>query len=300
MALLELKNLHVALEDGTEIVKGVDLAVDTNQIHAIMGPNGSGKSTLAYALMGHPAYQITEGQILFDGEDVTELEADERAQRGFFLAFQYPHAITGVTVASFLRSALNAIRKARNDGEDDPVKIPEFRKDLMAAMEQLGVSRELAQRYLNDGFSGGEKKRVEILQMAMLKPRVAVLDETDSGLDIDALKAVANGVSELVGEETGPLVITHYQRILNYVKPDFVHVFVGGRIVAQGGPELAERLEDRGYDPFRPPGGVEHGSAAPCRAGGGGKAAGPRASPTPPATPDPTREAGGMKKKSRS
>jgi Fe-S cluster assembly ATP-binding protein len=250
MALLELKNLHVALEDGTEIVKGVDLAVDTNQIHAIMGPNGSGKSTLAYALMGHPAYEITEGQILFDGEDVTELEADERAQRGLFLAFQYPHAIPGVTVTSFLRSALNAIRKARNNGEDDPVKIPEFRKDLMAAMEKLGVSRDLAQRYLNDGFSGGEKKRVEILQMAMLRPRVAVLDETDSGLDIDALKTVAHGVRELVGEETGALVITHYQRILNYVKPDFVHVFVDGRIVEEGGPELAHRLEAEGYAAF--------------------------------------------------
>jgi Fe-S cluster assembly ATP-binding protein len=250
MALLELKNLHVALEDGTEIVKGVDLSVDTNQIHAVMGPNGSGKSTLAYALMGHPAYEITEGQILFDGEDVTELEADERAQRGLFLAFQYPHAIPGVTVTSFLRSAINAIRKARNDGEDDPVKIPEFRKDLMAAMEKLGVSRDLAQRYLNDGFSGGEKKRVEILQMAMLKPRMAVLDETDSGLDIDALRVVANGVKELVGEETGALVITHYQRILNYVQPDFVHVFVDGRIVEEGGPELAEKLEAEGYKAF--------------------------------------------------
>ena len=250
MALLELKNIHVALEDGTKIVKGVDLAVDTNQIHAIMGPNGSGKSTLAYALMGHPAYEITEGQIFFDGEDVTELEADERAQRGLFLAFQYPHAIPGVTVTSFLRSAINAIRKARNDGEDDPVKIPEFRKDLLAAMEKLKVPRELAQRYLNDGFSGGEKKRVEILQMAMLKPRVAVLDETDSGLDIDALKTVARGVRELVGEETGALVITHYQRILNYVEPDFVHVFVNGRIVEEGGPELAHKLEAEGYAAF--------------------------------------------------
>jgi Fe-S cluster assembly ATP-binding protein len=250
MALLELKNLHVALEDGTEIVKGVDLSVDTNQIHAIMGPNGSGKSTLAYALMGHPAYRITEGQILLDGEDVTELEADERAQRGLFLAFQYPHAIPGVTVTSFLRSALNAVRKARNGGEDDPVKIKDFRQDMLAAMEKLKVPRELAQRYLNDGFSGGEKKRVEILQMAMLKPRVAVLDETDSGLDIDALKTVANGVRELVGEETGALVITHYQRILNYVQPDFVHVFVDGRIVEEGGPELAHRLEAEGYEGF--------------------------------------------------
>ena len=250
MALLELKNIHVALEDGTKIVKGVDLSVDTNQIHAIMGPNGSGKSTLAYALMGHPAYEITEGQILFDGEDVTELEADERAQRGLFLAFQYPHAIPGVTVTSFLRSAINAIRKARNDGEDDPIKIPEFRQELMAAMEKLGVSRDLAQRYLNDGFSGGEKKRVEILQMALLKPRVAVLDETDSGLDIDALKTVAHGVRELVGEDTGALVITHYQRILNYVEPDFVHVFVDGRIVEEGGPELAHKLEAEGYAAF--------------------------------------------------
>ncbi len=250
MALLELKNLHVALEDGTEIVKGVDLSVDTNQIHAIMGPNGSGKSTLAYALMGHPAYEITEGQIVFDGEDVTELEADERAQRGLFLAFQYPHAVPGVTVTSFLRSAINAIRKARNEGEDDPVSIKDFRQDMLAAMEKLKVPRELAQRYLNDGFSGGEKKRVEILQMAMLKPRMAVLDETDSGLDIDALKTVANGVRELVGEETGALVITHYQRILNYVQPDFVHVFVDGRIVEEGGPELAHKLEAEGYAAF--------------------------------------------------
>src|SRR4026209_145442 len=230
MALLELKNLHVALEDGTEIVKGVDLRVDRNETHAIMGPNGSGKSTLAYALMGHPGYEITEGQILFDGEEVTELEADERAQRGLFLAFQYPHAIPGVTVTSFLRSAINAIRKARNDGEDDPIAIKDFRQEMLAAMEKLKVPRELAQRYLNDGFSGGEKKRVEILQMALLKPRMAVLDETDSGLDIDALKTVAQGVSELVGEETGALVITYYQGILNYVEPDFVHVFVNGRI----------------------------------------------------------------------
>jgi Fe-S cluster assembly ATP-binding protein len=250
MPLLELKNLHVALEDGTQIVKGVDLAVDTNQIHAVMGPNGSGKSTLAYALMGHPAYQITKGQILFDGEDVTEMQADARAQRGLFLAFQYPHAIPGVMVTSFLRSAINAVRKARNNGEDDPIKIPEFRKDLMAAMEKLKVPRELAQRYVNDGFSGGEKKRVEILQMAMLKPRIAVLDETDSGLDIDALKTVASGVQELVGPETGAVVITHYQRILNYVKPDFVHVFVDGRIVEEGGPELAHRLEAEGYEGF--------------------------------------------------
>src|SRR5256885_6265633 len=252
MALLELKNLHVALEDGTEIVKGVDLSVDTNQVHAVMGPNGSGKSTLAYALMGHPAYEITEGQILFDGEDVTELAADERAQRGLFLAFQYPHAVPGVTVTSFLRSALNAIRKARAGGQDDPVPIPEFRKEILAQMERLRIPRELAQRYLNDGFSGGEKKRVEILQMAMLKPRIAVLDETDSGLDIDALRVVADGVQELVGPEMGALVITHYQRILNFIQPDFVHVMVGGRIVEEGGPELAHKLEAEGYEALTP------------------------------------------------
>ena len=250
MAQLEIRNLHVALEDGTEIVKGVDLEVDRGQKHAIMGPNGSGKSTLAYALMGHPAYQVTEGEILFDGEDLTELGADERAQRGLFLAFQYPHAIPGVTVTSFLRSAINANRKAASGGEDDPVPIPEFRTNLLAAMEELKVPRELASRYLNDGFSGGEKKRVEILQMAMLKPKIAVLDETDSGLDIDALRIVANGVNKLVGPDTGALIITHYQRILDYVTPDFVHVFVGGRIVADGGPELAHKLEAEGYEAF--------------------------------------------------
>ena len=260
MALLEIRNLHVALEDGTEIVKGVDLDVDLNQTHAIMGPNGSGKSTLAYALMGHPAYEITEGEIRLDGEDVVELEADERAQRGLFLAFQYPHAVPGVTVTSFLRSAINALRKARAGGEEDPIPIPEFRTELLGAMERLRVPRELAQRYLNDGFSGGEKKRVEILQMALLKPRVAILDETDSGLDIDALRIVAGGVNDLVGPEMGALVITHYQRILNYITPDFVHVFVDGRIVAEGGPELAERLEAEGYDPFLPAGAAREAS----------------------------------------
>ncbi|MET0561672.1 MAG: Fe-S cluster assembly ATPase SufC [Gaiellaceae bacterium] len=254
MAQLEIRNLHVALEDGTEIVKGVDLEVDLGQKHAIMGPNGSGKSTFAYALMGHPAYEVTEGQILFDGEDLTELGADERAQRGLFLAFQYPHAIPGVTVTSFLRSAINANRKAASGGQEDPVPIPEFRTNLLAAMEELKVPRELASRYLNDGFSGGEKKRVEILQMAMLKPKIAVLDETDSGLDIDALKIVANGVNSLVGPEMGALVITHYQRILDYVTPDFVHVFVDGRIVADGGPELAHKLEADGYEAFIPAG----------------------------------------------
>jgi Fe-S cluster assembly ATP-binding protein len=252
LALLEIKNLHVALEDGTEIVKGVDLSVSPNEVHAIMGPNGSGKSTLAYALMGHPGYEITEGEILLDGEDVVDLDPDQRAQRGLFLAFQYPHAIPGVTVTSFLRSAINSIRKARAGGEEDPVAIPEFRKELLGAMDDLKVPRELAQRYINDGFSGGEKKRVEILQMAMLKPRIAVLDETDSGLDIDALKIVASGVKRLVGPEMGAIVITHYQRILNYIQPDYVHVFVGGGIVEEGGPELAHKLEAEGYEAFTP------------------------------------------------
>src|SRR5437870_1691515 len=250
MALLELKNLHVALEDGTEIVKGVDLAVSPNETHAVMGPNGSGKSTLAYALMGHPAYEITEGELLLDGEDLTQMEADQRAQKGLFLAFQYPHAIPGVTVTSFMRSAINSVRKARNGGVDNPIPIPEFRTELLAQMDRLKVSRELASRYINDGFSGGEKKRVEILQMAMLKPRMAVLDETDSGLDIDALRVVAGGVKELVSPEMGALVIPHYQRILDYITPDHVHVFVDGRIVQSGGPELAKQLEAEGYDPF--------------------------------------------------
>jgi Fe-S cluster assembly ATP-binding protein len=256
LAFLEIKNLHVALEDGTEIVKGVDLAVDLNEKHAIMGPNGSGKSTLAYALMGHPAYEITEGEILLDGVNIVEAGADERAQRGLFLAFQYPHAIPGVTVTNFLRSAINAIRKARNGGQDDPIPVKEFRTEILAAMERLKVPRELASRYLNDGFSGGEKKRVEILQMALLQP---ILDETDSGLDIDALRIVANGVNELVSAEMGALVITHYQRILNYVTPDHVHVFVGGKIVASGGQELAHKLEAEGYDAFIP---KEEGVAA--------------------------------------
>jgi Fe-S cluster assembly ATP-binding protein len=251
MALLELKDLHVALEDGTEIVKGVDLAIDTNQVHAIMGPNGSGKSTLAYAIAGHPGYEITGGQILLDGDDVTELGADERAQRGLFLAFQYPHAIPGVTVTNFLRTAINAVRKAKNGGVDDPIPVKEFRTAVLGAMDDLKVPRELASRYLNDGFSGGEKKRVEILQMAMLKPRIAVLDETDSGLDIDALRIVAGGVKKLVGPEMGALVITHYQRILDYIEPDFVHVFVGGKIVEEGGPELAKKLESQGYEAWQ-------------------------------------------------
>jgi Fe-S cluster assembly ATP-binding protein len=252
VAKLELKNLHVALEDGTEIVKGVDLTVEAGEIHAVMGPNGSGKSTLSYAIMGHPAYEVTEGQILLDGEELSELGADERAQKGLFLAFQYPQAIPGVTVTNFLRTAINSIRRARAGGKDDPIAVKEFRIELLAQMDRLKVSRELASRYLNDGFSGGEKKRVEILQMAMLKPRIAVLDETDSGLDIDALRVVAGGVKELVGPEMGALVITHYQRILDYITPDYVHVFVDGRIVEEGGPELAHKLEAEGYEAWTP------------------------------------------------
>ncbi|MCY4087350.1 MAG: Fe-S cluster assembly ATPase SufC [Actinomycetia bacterium] len=252
MAVLEIKNLTVALEDGTEIVRGVDLEVATGEVHAVMGPNGSGKSTLAYALMGHPGYEITDGSILLDGTDLVELGADERAQRGLFLAFQYPHAVPGVTVANFLRQSVNALRKARNGGEDDQIPVPEFRRALIEAMDSLKVPKEMMGRYLNEGFSGGEKKRVEILQMAMLRPRIAVLDETDSGLDIDALKVVAQGVRSLVGPEMGALVITHYQRILNYVSPEFVHVFVDGRIVVSGGPELADKLEAEGYEAFAP------------------------------------------------
>jgi Fe-S cluster assembly ATP-binding protein len=250
MALLELKNLHVALDDGTEIVKGVDLAVDTNEVHAIMGPNGSGKSTLAYAIAGHPSYQITEGQILLDGEDVTEAGADERAQQGLFLAFQYPHAVPGVTVTNFLRTAINSVRKARAGGVDDPIAVKDFRTELFKQMDRLKVSRELASRYLNDGFSGGEKKRVEILQMALLRPSLAIMDETDSGLDIDALRIVSDGVNQLSGPEMGVLVITHYSRLLRYIKPDVIHVLVDGRIVRTGGAELADELERDGYAPY--------------------------------------------------
>jgi len=250
MADLEIRDLHVRIED-REILKGVDLDVSRGEIHALMGPNGSGKSTLASTLMGHPAYEITEGSITFKGEDITELEPHERAKAGLFLAFQYPVAIPGVSVANFLRMAINAKRAGIGDGEP-PIGVKEFRTHLAHAIELLDVDRSFTSRHLNDGFSGGEKKRAEILQMAMLKPDVAILDETDSGLDIDALRTVAEGVQKLHDEQgLGALIITHYQRILHYVVPQFVHIMLDGRIVLEGGVELVERLEREGYDQIR-------------------------------------------------
>lgn len=246
MSELVIKNLHVGIE-GKEILKGLDLTIKQGEIHAIMGPNGTGKSTLAYTLMGHPNYEVTEGEVWFDGENVLELEPDERSRLGIFLAFQYPVAIPGVTVANFLRSALNSRRRAANP-EDKGVPIPEFRKMLKEKMSMLKMDQSFAGRYLNEGFSGGEKKRAEILQMATLAPRIAILDETDSGLDIDALRVVSEGVNALSGPDLGVLVITHYQRLLNYIKPHFVHVMMNGRIVESGGPELALHLEEHGYD----------------------------------------------------
>jgi Fe-S cluster assembly ATP-binding protein len=245
MSQLEVKNLHVGI-DGKEILKGLDLTVEQGKIHAIMGPNGTGKSTLAYALMGHPSYQVTEGEVTFNGQNLLELEPDERSRLGIFLAFQYPVAIPGVTVANFLRTALNARRRALNP-EDKGMPIPEFRKLLKSKMQLLQMDQNFAGRYLNEGFSGGEKKRAEILQMATLEPQIAILDETDSGLDIDALRIVADGVNALMSKDLGVLVITHYQRLLNYIKPDYVHVMLDGRIVESGGPELALHLEDKGY-----------------------------------------------------
>jgi len=246
MSQLEIKNLHVNIED-KEILKGLSLSIDQGEIHAIMGPNGTGKSTLAYTLMGHPNYTVTEGEVIFKGQNVLELEPDERSRAGIFLAFQYPVAIPGVTVANFLRTAINARRRAVNP-EDKGMPIPEFRKMLKEKMSMLKMDQAFAGRYLNDGFSGGEKKRAEILQMATLKPEIAILDETDSGLDIDALRIVAEGVNALSGPELGVLVITHYQRLLNYIKPDFVHIMLDGRIVESGGPDLALHLEEQGYD----------------------------------------------------
>jgi Fe-S cluster assembly ATP-binding protein len=246
MSELVIRNLHVGIED-REIVKGVDLAIKQGEVHAIMGPNGTGKSTLAYTLMGHPSYEVTEGEVWFDGENVLELEPDERSRLGIFLAFQYPVAIPGVTVANFLRSAINSRRRAANP-EDKGVPIPEFRKMLKEKMGVLKMDQSFAGRYLNEGFSGGEKKRAEILQMATLTPKIAILDETDSGLDIDALRIVSEGVNALSGPELGVLVITHYQRLLNYIKPQFVHIMMNGRIVESGGPDLALHLEEHGYD----------------------------------------------------
>jgi Fe-S cluster assembly ATP-binding protein len=252
---LVVRNLHVAVE-GKEILKGLSLEVRRGEIHALMGPNGSGKSTLANTLMGHPRYEVTSGDILFKGSSILELEADERSRAGLFMAFQYPVAIPGLSVANFLRTALNArLSPPETNGAGAVparrgIAPKEFRALLQEQMGRLKMDEAFATRYLNDGFSGGEKKRAEILQMALLKPEIAIMDETDSGLDIDALRIVSDGVNALTGPGLGILLITHYQRILNYIKPDFVHVFVDGRIVAEGGPELAHKLEAEGYERY--------------------------------------------------
>jgi Fe-S cluster assembly ATP-binding protein len=237
---LEIQNLHVRIEE-REILHGVDLKVEKGETHALMGPNGSGKSTLANTIMGNPNYEVTEGKVLFNGEDITEADPDERARAGLFLAFQYPATIPGVSVANFLRLAVNARR-------DEPIKVKDFGKILRENVDLLRIDREFVSRYLNEGFSGGEKKRAEILQLAMLKPQIAVLDETDSGLDIDALRIVSDGVNALSGPDMGSLIITHYTRILNYVRPQFVHIMLDGRVVREGGAELADELEEKGYD----------------------------------------------------
>lgn len=249
MSELDIRNLHVGI-DGKEILKGVNLVVRQGEVHALMGPNGTGKSTLAYALMGHPNYEVTEGEVWFKGQNILELEPDQRSHEGLFLAFQYPVAIPGVSVANFLRAAINAKRRAINT-EDKGIPIPEYRKMLKETMDLLKMDHSFAGRYLNEGFSGGEKKRAEVLQMAALRPEIAVMDETDSGLDIDALRIVSEGVNTLSGPDLGVLVITHYQRILNYIKPDMVHIMMGGRIVESGGAELALHLEEHGYDWLR-------------------------------------------------
>ncbi len=244
---LEIKNLHASVDD-QPILKGIDLLVKEGEIHAIMGPNGSGKSTLAKTLAGHPFYEPTGGQAIFNGEDLLEMEPDERSRAGLFLAFQYPVAVPGVTVANFLRQALNA-RERDKDPDSKGVSIPVFRRLLKAKMDMLGMDHKFAGRYLNDGFSGGEKKRNEILQMAVLEPKLAIMDETDSGLDIDALRIVAEGASKLRDEyNMGVIIITHYQRILDYIKPDHVHILMDGKFVESGGPELALKLEAEGYD----------------------------------------------------
>ncbi|MEI7625249.1 MAG: Fe-S cluster assembly ATPase SufC [Actinomycetota bacterium] len=243
MPHLEIRNLHVRADE-KEILRGVDLTVGKGEIHALMGPNGSGKSTLANVIMGHPGLDVTEGQIIFEGQDITEAAVDERARMGLFMAFQYPVAIPGVTVTKYLRTVMNAHRIARGEAE---ISLKDFRQTVEAAMALTDVPREFSTRYLNDGFSGGEKKRMEVLQMALQKPSMAILDETDSGLDIDALQVVANGVNHVAGPEMGILIITHYQRILHLVEPGFVHVLYQGRIVKQGGPELVTLLEEKGY-----------------------------------------------------
>ena len=242
-AVLEIKNLHVSVE-GNEVLRGLDITVRQGEIHALLGPNGAGKSTLGYAIMGHPKYEITDGEVLLNGENLLEMEADERSRAGLFLAFQYPISVPGVTVANFLRMALNA----RRDEEQGKISPMEFRRVLTGKMDQLGIDRAFAGRYLNEGFSGGEKKRAEILQLATLEPRIAILDETDSGLDIDAMRIVADGVNQLLGPEMGILVITHYQRFLNYIKPDYVHILLDGKVVVRGGAELAEELDEKGYE----------------------------------------------------
>ena len=243
MADLEIRNLHVRAED-KEILKGLDLEVSKGEIHALMGPNGSGKSTLANVIMGHPGLEITEGEIVFQGEDITEAAPEDRSRAGLFMAFQYPVAIPGVTVAKYLRMAVNAHREARDEPE---IKLKDFRLQTEEAMELVNIPREFSSRYMNDGFSGGEKKRMEVLQLALLRPQIAVLDETDSGLDIDALRVVAEGVNRFAGPDMGMLIITHYQRILHLVEPDKVHVMYAGRIVKEGGPELVTLLEAKGY-----------------------------------------------------
>ncbi|CAC6089316.1 iron-sulfur cluster assembly ATPase SufC [Staphylococcus aureus] len=239
---LEIKDLHVSIED-KEILKGVNLTINTDEIHAIMGPNGTGKSTLSSAIMGHPSYEVTKGEVLLDGVNILELEVDERAKAGLFLAMQYPSEITGVTNADFMRSAINAKRE-----EGQEINLMQFIKKLDKNMDFLDIDKDMAQRYLNEGFSGGEKKRNEILQLMMLEPKIAILDEIDSGLDIDALKVVSKGINQMRGENFGALMITHYQRLLNYITPDKVHVMYAGKVVKSGGPELAKRLEEEGYE----------------------------------------------------
>ncbi|HBC4642558.1 TPA: Fe-S cluster assembly ATPase SufC [Staphylococcus aureus] len=239
---LEIKDLHVSIED-KEILKGVNLTINTDEIHAIMGPNGTGKSTLSSAIMGHPSYEVTKGEVLLDGVNILELEVDERAKAGLFLAMQYPSEITGVTNADFMRSAINAKRE-----EGQGINLMQFIKKLDKNMDFLDIDKDMAQRYLNEGFSGGEKKRNEILQLMMLEPKFAILDEIDSGLDIDALKVVSKGINQMRGENFGALMITHYQRLLNYITPDKVHVMYAGKVVKSGGPELAKRLEEEGYE----------------------------------------------------